>query len=147
MDSHMQEIVEKVRQDIIEYEKEHGMSDGAMGKLVGVFQGQISKWRKGDSRPMPKSIERLIQAGITDVKLPELIQQRAITTILENVDSGNKVPRAYSKRVSVLPIISNQVKLLLDDYMWQLQEPKTYAQFQEAQQEFIRKVYYLCRQG
>jgi transcriptional regulator with XRE-family HTH domain len=139
-------ITDKVRNDIIAYKQEHGLSDEALAQKVGVFQGQISKWRTGDSRPLTKSIEKLVKAGVTDIKLPELLRSQAVQTKLIHADDGNRIPRVYKKRVHVPPIVANQIKLLIGDYMAQLEQPKTYSEFQEQEQEFIRKVYYLCNQ-
>jgi transcriptional regulator with XRE-family HTH domain len=142
-----QSITDKVQKDILAYKQEHKLSDAQLADKVGVFQGQISKWRTGDSRPLIKSIARLVKAGVVDIDIAELRRQNAVTTTLTTIDNGNRVPRPYKKRVQVPSIISNQIKLLIDEHINELEQPKTYAQFNEDREELIRKVYYLCRQG
>lgn len=147
MNSHTKQLAKQVVKDLQKYKDDNKCGDGRIAQLIGATHSNVQRWITGGGLPSPLSIQRCYDAKLTKVRLPEVIKQQAITTVLENVDSDNKVPRMYRKRVSVPPIIGNQIKLLIDDYMVELEQPKTWIEFTNARDELIRKVYYLCRQG
>ena len=147
MNSHTKQLAKQVVKDLQKYKDNNKCGDGRIAQLIGATHSNVQRWITGGGLPSPLSMQRCYDAKLTKVRLPEVIKQQAITTVLENVDSDNKVPRMYRKRVSVPPIISNQIKLLIDDYMVELEQPKTWIDFTNARDELIRKVYYLCRQG
>ena len=147
MNSHTKQLAKQVVQDLHKYKVDNKCGDGRIAQLIGATHSNVQRWITGGGLPSPLNIQRCYDAELTKVRLPEVIQRQSITTVLENVDDDNKVPRMYRKRVSVPPIIANQIKLLIDDHLSSLNEPKTYSHFNDERDELIRKVYYLCRQG
>jgi len=89
----------------------------------------------------------MVEAGITQVRLPDVVQKQAVAKVLAKVDDGNKVPRAYRKRIDMPSIVNNQIKLLIDDYVDELNTPRTFNEFKTNRDEFITKLYYTCKQG
>jgi len=140
-------ISQQVRQDIIAYKQEHKLSDEALAKHVGVFQGQISKWRTGGSRPTAKSILRLVRAGVTSVTLPEQMRTQAIEKVLVRIDQTNKPKRQYKRRIEVPDIMRKEVASLLDSYVKGLSDKKSLVEHLECRDELINKLVYMCKQG
>lgn len=147
MNSHTKQLAKQVVKDLQKYKDDNKCGDGRIAQLIGATHSNVQRWITGGGLPSPLSMQRCYDAKLTKVRLPEVIKQQAITTVLESVDSDNKIPRMYKKRVSVPPIIANQIKLIIDDHLSSLDQPKTYAHFSDDRDELIRKVYYLCRQG
>ena len=138
----MKEIAQKVVEDLKRYKQEHKCGGGTLSKLIGASPSNVNLWIYGKGFPSEVNIRRCIKAGLTDVRLPD--NAKAIVSALEKVDKKNKVPRPYRRRVDVPVLVSNELKAMLGAYMVQLNEPKTYQEFERITDEFIKKIYYIC---
>ncbi len=142
-----EEIAKQVVSDVRQYKEENKLSDYKLSKTARIGMSTIQKWWAGTSLPRLSSVARLVDAGMTSVKLPEIAQGNAVKKVLTDIDDKNKPTRSYRKRVFIPDIVQNQIKLLIDDYVDGLDSPKTFNEFKTTREEFITKLYYTCRQG
>lgn len=140
-------IIKKAVADLVAYKAKHKLSEWALGKKLGTNSATIRQWGSGKVKLTSLTVTKLIDAGITDVKLPEQVRQDAIASILRNKDKHNHVPRAYRKHVAVPEIIGNQMKLILDEYVKGLKDSRTWEEHEEQRNTMIGKLFHLAKQG
>ena len=140
-------VAKKIVHDLIDYKKKSSLSDWALSRELGVSLGTMQTWISGKYLPRPKGLQKIIDAKMSAMQLPESVRQKAIAQTLSTIDDANKIPRKYRKRIAIPDIISNQLKLLIDDYISGLEKPKTYSEFNVTRDDFINKMYYTCQQG
>ena len=98
--------------------------------------------------PREEMVRKMRELGIVrDVLVNNEVQQSAVKDALVTIDKTNKVPRKYRKRVMMPDIISNQIKLILDDYVDVLNTSMPYMEFINKRSEIIDKLFYTCKQG
>ena len=140
-------IAKKIVHDHMDYKREKKLSDWALCREVGVSCGTMQGWVNNGHIPRAKGLQKIIDSGASSMRLPDKARADAITATLVKIDDSNKIPRRYKKRIDIPDIVSNQLKLIIDDYISDLETPKTYNEFSVSRSDFINKMYYTCRQG
>jgi len=140
-------IHETVRQDIISYKEQYKMGDYKLAKLIGTSANMVVKWRKGEVNPTAVSIMKIVKAGVSDVMLPEQLRAKAVEKVLVSIDQNNMVKRPYRKQVVLPDILRRELCNLLDEYVEQLRESKSWTAHSECREITIRKMFYICKQG
>lgn len=141
------EIALRVIEDLRKYKVQYKLSNTKLAKMVGCCAWSLTGWLQGRYKPRPASIKALVKAGITSVKLSDDVQKEAVSKVLGDIDKGNMIPRPYVRKVSMPTLVSNQLKLLIDDYVEGLKTPRTHDEYVVSRQEFINKMYFTCKQG
>jgi len=120
-----------------------------LAKQLGVSQGSIYAWRKGLRVGKQKDVDALRKLGIEaqDPRTKEERRQTTLKSILERQDNKNKPKRVYRKHINVPEILAQQVRSVLDGYVKQLGEQKTWSEFQEVRDQTTQQLVYLCKQG
>jgi hypothetical protein len=139
----------KALNDLRAYKKEHKLSHWALAKKIGVTLGSIQSWcdEKKQVKLQSSAIMKLIEAGVTTVKLPEQARNEALSRIMQQKDKQNKVPRKYTRRVEVPNLVRDKIKIELDGYVQSLKEQRTWEEHEAERTAFIDKLVFLARQG
>lgn len=137
-----------MKQAIDEYCKKHTITKVQLAQKLGVSPFSIDNWRKGRATPFPdsKNYKRLVKLGIVP---PTREGRRAakVQEIQEKQDKKNMVKRPYRRSVIVPDILAAQLRSILDEYITNLGKERTWGEFQELRDTFIRDAYYLMRQS
>lgn len=54
---------------VVVYRGAHGLTQTALGRLLGVQQPQIARLERGGSTPSIETLQRLARAGVLEVRL------------------------------------------------------------------------------
>ena len=142
--SRNQLIVNAIKQ----YMADNKVTTHGLAKMLNCSPSTVYTWTNGKYAPRGKLLKLLVKKGVlSGVSTREAVQSEAVTKALVNIDEGNKVPRTYKRRIAMPTLVTNQLKLILEDYIGALGEPRTYAEFNELRDETINKLYYTCKQG
>ena len=139
--------LKEIVKQLFKYKKDNKLRMVEVADRIGVKDSTMYNWKNGTGYPTIRSIIGMQKAGVIDVSIPEAIRNKAVMNEIVRQDDKNKVPRAYNKRVSVPDVLRNQIKLMLDNYVDMLAQPKTFSEFREEQSVFIDKLVYTCKQG
>jgi len=136
-----------MQQALKKYIKDNNLSTEQIAEKLGVHVASIYSWKSGRSTPRSKKhLKKLMKLGILPAT-GEVRREEALVKIHEKQDKKNMVKRQYRRHVIVPDILRSQIGSMIDGYVKQLMDTKTWAEFQEARDTFIRDTYYLCKQG
>jgi len=138
---------QRVIADIRAYKTKHDIGMKKLAKVIGISHSVIFKWFQGQCFPTKTSIAKIVKAGVSDVVLPEQLREKAIEKVLVSVDDKNKVPRKYTRRVSVPDVVRREVAYLLDVYASEQKDSKTWAEHCADRDNTILKLISVCKQG
>ena len=141
-------LKEHIVQSLRKYKKDNKLSNLKLSRMIGCSNWTVTTWLKGRYMPREEMVRKMRELGIVrDVLVNNEVQQSAVKDALVTIDKTNKVPRKYRKRVMMPDIISNQIKLILDDYVDVLNTSMPYMEFINKRSEIIDKLFYTCKQG